>query len=455
MRPYRPATRRWTRGAWLALILAGCVAPAWGDVPEGALVLVLKKVSDTHVRPVTGVVLGDDGRVLVPAGFVAAGDELLVLDGGSDLERHARPARTVGRSVAHGLAVLQVEGLARPAATVTTDPPRVGAALTFSAFPPAEQLAEGAARQRHQVRLLSGPSGALRPDPPLAQLDGPLFNRCGQLAGWHLAPVPPGRVPDPGATVVLADTLAAGLAAMQAAHELAPCEHAAAAPPGPRPAARPVAPGSELEILGATGEQDPPSAPAPAGAPADAPGHTASLPEMRPAASIEEQPDPLPAAPSPRPIAAPAERLDGAWLAGLALATLMVYLAVRRRSLVASKAEPSPVHPWPPLHLEVQLDPAGRCLSPQAVAPGRSRLLLGRAGTDFNIDHPTLEARHARLEPAGARLAVTDLGSSHGTRVNGVPCLEGETLLLEAGDELRLGGVRLRVGAGDAPGDAA
>lgn len=46
-------------------------------------------------------------------------------------------------------------------------------------------------------------------------------------------------------------------------------------------------------------------------------------------------------------------------------------------------------------------------------------LLIGRsADCDIRLDHDTVSRRHARLELlSGARLALTDLGSSNGTHV--------------------------------------
>jgi pSer/pThr/pTyr-binding forkhead associated (FHA) protein len=39
-------------------------------------------------------------------------------------------------------------------------------------------------------------------------------------------------------------------------------------------------------------------------------------------------------------------------------------------------------------------------------------------------------------------LTITDLGSSNGTSINGIPCLEGETMYIEPGDIIILGNAR-------------
>ena len=53
--------------------------------------------------------------------------------------------------------------------------------------------------------------------------------------------------------------------------------------------------------------------------------------------------------------------------------------------------------------------------------------------------------RHARLNGSSDSLTLTDLGSSNGTAINGVPCLEGEIMYLEAGDTVILGDARFNV----------
>ena len=39
-------------------------------------------------------------------------------------------------------------------------------------------------------------------------------------------------------------------------------------------------------------------------------------------------------------------------------------------------------------------------------------------------------------------LTISDLGSSNGTSINGVPCLEGETMYIQPGDTIILGNAR-------------
>ena len=72
-------------------------------------------------------------------------------------------------------------------------------------------------------------------------------------------------------------------------------------------------------------------------------------------------------------------------------------------------------------------------------------LEIGRGATDLAIDSPAVSRRHARLNGTAQALTITDLGSSNGTSINGVPCLEHEIMYLEPGDTVLLGDVRFTV----------
>ena len=66
-------------------------------------------------------------------------------------------------------------------------------------------------------------------------------------------------------------------------------------------------------------------------------------------------------------------------------------------------------------------------------------VVIGRGGADLRINSAAISRRHAALSGAGDELTVTDLGSNNGTRINGVPCLEGEIMYVEPGDTLAMG----------------
>jgi hypothetical protein len=85
----------------------------------------------------------------------------------------------------------------------------------------------------------------------------------------------------------------------------------------------------------------------------------------------------------------------------------------------------------------------GRSLLVSAAVSDRAvNLDIGRGPADLVIDSPAISRRHARLNGTAEALTLCDLGSSNGTSINGVPCMEGEIMYLEAGDEVILGDVR-------------
>jgi DNA-binding NtrC family response regulator len=72
-----------------------------------------------------------------------------------------------------------------------------------------------------------------------------------------------------------------------------------------------------------------------------------------------------------------------------------------------------------------------------------SRLLVGKSeACDLRLADPEVSRRHCALELSGARLRVTDLGSSNGTFVDHVAVTDG---FLRGGETLRLGSTELSV----------
>ncbi len=80
-----------------------------------------------------------------------------------------------------------------------------------------------------------------------------------------------------------------------------------------------------------------------------------------------------------------------------------------------------------------------------------SRVLVGKSpACDVRLVDPEVSRRHAAFEIDGARLRVTDLGSTNGTYVDRVSIVEAHA---EGGEDLRVGGTLLRVERGPAPAD--
>jgi hypothetical protein len=74
---------------------------------------------------------------------------------------------------------------------------------------------------------------------------------------------------------------------------------------------------------------------------------------------------------------------------------------------------------------------------------GERPVVIGRLPEcEITLSDPNVSRRHAEVHPAGTGFAVTDLGSTNGTKVNGVG-VPGEQLLRE-GDVISVGATRIR-----------
>lgn len=70
----------------------------------------------------------------------------------------------------------------------------------------------------------------------------------------------------------------------------------------------------------------------------------------------------------------------------------------------------------------------------------RARTVFGRSGADIELDDPAVSKRHFQVDVLGREFFVRDLGSRHGTYLNGRPIRYAELL---PGDELLAGGTLL------------
>jgi ABC-type multidrug transport system ATPase subunit len=96
------------------------------------------------------------------------------------------------------------------------------------------------------------------------------------------------------------------------------------------------------------------------------------------------------------------------------------------------QAEPAPVESTAPRPVVVQHF---------ATPPGTARLTIGRAGCDLVLDQPMVARQHAELLWTGGKHVLRDLGSAHGTWVNGRPVGSGRALV--PGDVVQIGTFRL------------
>src|SRR5690242_19125062 len=92
--------------------------------------------------------------------------------------------------------------------------------------------------------------------------------------------------------------------------------------------------------------------------------------------------------------------------------------------------------------LRLELDGTG-----QARSIARGTMTIGRAaGNDWvlpAVEGPSVSRRHCRISASPNGFAVTDLGSTNGTRLNGRPLSPHADAPLATGDVIELGPFRL------------
>jgi hypothetical protein len=435
-----------------------------GSMPPW-VVPVLRLVSSTHVEPTTGLVLSDTGLVLVPMGFAAEGDEVIVLDGGTDIVRNGRPAHLKDYFPAEGLQILSVPGLRRQPAPFAAEALTDGARVELTAFPPAERIAEGDPPLHAAATVVvfgSNAAPAVSGETPLPNVTGPLLDPCGNVAAYSLAHEVQTMSSHPGTRYKWRETLLGVLSRMGIPPAPTACrddttETTEPAPeePDTEPQAEPPA-AVEPEAPEETAEPEDDAPPEPpeeiAGEP-DAEEETLAIDRLPP---IETE---RPAPPEPE------ARTTWPWLLlGLALITGGVIVHWRRRdgasapepdsALRSGAAQEGPSEDErmraPELDRRLVLRGVLADGTPLdvgcAVSSRAVNVVIGRgAGADLVLPSAAISRQHARLNGTPDALTVTDLGSGNGTSVNGVPCLKGEILYLETGDILVLGDAQLSV----------
>jgi len=437
-------------------------------------------------------VISSDGLVLVPADFVAAGDEIVVMDGGTDVIRNGRPSRTVKRSAADGLAVLAVAGLARPGILLTQGDPLQGRVFHLAAFPPAEKLAEGARPLWVPVKFVGSDSGGgltISTATPLPNISGPIVDDCGYLVGLNLATGVPSLAEDQNPVAILGDDLRLILDSMQISLQPGTCGK----PAGP---GVPEKDDSVADTTPAPLQQAGQINAATAVVPADNGPPTESLPRQMPANSVQDSDVVVQPVEATRGAAA-IWRVSSVWLWLWLAAAVILALVLAKLFSLRRQAQPGPQqdarrHEAPsdsapgeePDTAPLDSGPgsstrAAGIKSPEqnekpdinalpdgcdgiVVIAGRLGndagferfcvvntahidIIIGRGDADICIETPSLSRRHARLANAGESLTITDLGSSNGTFIRGIPCLSAEVMFIEPEDEILLGGVRLHI----------
>jgi hypothetical protein len=469
-----------TRRFWLYCVCIGLLLAATGPglaqilergekayiLPPGSMpswtVPVLRLVSATHVEPTTGVILSDTGLVLVPENFADMNDEIIVLDGGTDIIRNGRPARIERRFTAEGLQVLLVEGLKRQGVTLAAMPLAEGDPILLSAFPPAELIAQGEPPLSVPATVVvfsetGRPS--ISSETVLPNVTGALVDSCGNLVGVSLADDIQSMEASPATRYLWRDTLLRVFGEMQVAPRESDCSvkvPEVAPEPEPEPEIVPE-PIIEEPVVEEPVVEEPPIP------------EESTEPEPEEELPIEEpQPDILP--PIEDDVVASPETEEetgaGGWLWLLAAVILIGSGFVLHRMRRVKNEDAATETEETAANLEPVLDPLeeepstpepvldsllliqgvladGTAFEEScAVSENAINILIGRGDTDLVIDSPAVSRQHISLNGTREELTVTDLGSSNGTSINGVPCLEGEIMFIEPGDTLILGDAR-------------
>ena len=470
-----------TRRFWLQVVCTWLLLAAAGSslaqslerggkayiLPPGSMpswtVPVLRLVSATHVEPTTGVILSDTGLVLVPEEFADMSDEIIVLDGGTDIIRNGRPARIERKFTAEGLQVLFVEGLKRQGVTLAAMPLEEGDPVVLTAFPPAEQIAEGEpplSIQASVVVFSETGRPSISSEVELPNVTGALVDNCGNLVGISLADDIQSMETSAATRYQWRETLLRVFGEMQITPREFDCSgKAQEATPEPEPEPEP-----EPVIEEPLAEEEPVAEDSSEAAPEEEP------PLEEPLEMEEEEPPPVILPPieddvvaSPEP---EEETSTGGWLWLLAAIILISSGFVLHRLRGAKKedsvadsegtdADPVPAvdtleeEPSAPeplldhlLLIQGVLADGTAFEESCAVSENAINILIGRGDTDLVIDSPAVSRQHISLNGTRKELTVSDLGSSNGTSINGVPCLEGEIMFIEPGDTLILGDAR-------------
>jgi len=420
--------------------------PAW-------VVLVLKPVGADRVQPVTGVVISDNGLVIVPQGFAAPGDQIIVLDDGTDIAKNGRAA-TISRQLPDaGLTLLSAPLLKRHAAKLSAAPLADGEEIRLAAFPPAELIAKGAApvTLTTQVTAASStaPTGGEAPatpaialSKPLPNVTGPLLDSCGNLVGFSSAEGVQSMETTRAPVYLWKDGLMRALQSLPVQLETRVCPVADQSAEKKPPVAESAAVTEPAKAAAADAEESKGTG---------GNGGSVSTSELA---------------------SGPVKTRWLPWL-GLLVAAVLAGLAWwlfrRRATFAASPEEPGgvgmteckpeavpPLEPIPdPDQEKVQTDcvmeisgrlPDGEPFINACDVHGAAiNAVIGRGNVDLVIDSKDVQREHVRLSGSADMLTISDLGSSRGTWINRVPCLKGEIMFIGAEDTIFLGDVSFQV----------
>ena len=447
-----------------------------------SVVLVLKLVSKTLLKPTTGIVISDDGLVLVPASLVINPGEIVVLDDGTDVSVNGRPALIVDIPHSGGLALISVPGLGRPGITLSENALEAGQTLHLETFPPPKLMAEGAQPLWVPVEIAPQDSkmrAAISPQTPLPYITGPIIDACGYFAGLSLALGPSSMELDKLPIVAFTDELIQIFDAMQVKLATARCQSTVQ---------------SEVTAASIDAEQvaDAESGQAQAQVQPEEP----AAPEASDEATdqIQEEPQNTDSGREKSGV----NEVHSVWsniptwliLVGILILIVLLWksaLLVRltmhpgqrgagRRSRLSAADEPDtaklgldadtevskprsaplddntipdmtalPLGCDAVVMIEGYFDTGTAFKRYCAVDNKHIDIIIGRGDADISIEHPAISREHARLVSYQGSLTLSDLGSSNGSFIGDIPCLPGEIMFIDSGDEIFLGQLKMNI----------
>ncbi len=463
---------------------------------EGPIVLVLKLVSATRVQPTTGVVVSADGLVVVAADFISDGDEIVVMDGGTDISTYARPAKLVRRNETSQLALLSVDGLNRtPILQSRLASPSDGD-LHLAAFPPAEQIAQGAAPLwlpvdvlpavgRNQWRVTNADS--------LPNVSGLILDNCGFLAGFSLASGAQ-SLTSGQSTSIIGAPMQKALANLEVKLVLATCDVSAASE-------READPLSSASAAAASGAE--PAAPLEKMPRLVDGTRLADSKNDVDSSAVSDDEFAVPTGSANPEVSSENHPVVSVWslvpwwlwlLIAILLAAVIFKLGtlwrlVNRSAGTSSTSLPRHAPVVEPPTIELLRGSSGR--TKNAIAHGLAEhasakdempditqlpegfnaiicvagqlsdlsrftrycivdkahidVIIGRGDADISIEAPSVSRQHARLKGTVNALTLSDLDSNNGTFIGAVPCLPGEIMFIGPTDEVTLGDVRFTI----------
>ena len=377
------------------------------------------------------------------------------------------------------LAVLLVEGLSRPAVTLSEPGLSLEAELHLEAFPPAQYIAKGARPLLQPVSVVRDESSdeiSISPATPLPFVTGALMNHCGYLAGLSLTQGAQNLDTDISPVAMFANELGPVLDSMQISLSVASCVTPI------QQTDHEVGAGDDNDVTVETPDREAPPGPGEAVESSAAEIHEPTTAEpltdtRQDDASDPDKPVPLNVAERPSLWRSVPWWLFVAGFIVLAVLVWKVALLLRPARFI-SRPQPASDEPdtiqlqagsdssvpvprsghvdevaMPDMNdlpegcnaivmIEGQLDAETNFRRFGVVDANQVDIVIGRGNADICIEHPAISRAHARFECDGKLMTLSDLGSSNGTYIKGVPCLPGEILVVGPDDEIFLGDVR-------------